>query len=133
MAQTKKRRKRKHRGTQAGSIERPSRPRRPQAKGDRRELARQRREERLARPPSWRAAAGRAAFAAALFLAIAYFLLDRRPVAVILATVIAFPVYVVAAYYTDLWRHRRYTRGANGGGAATSAAGRTRSRWSRRG
>lgn len=142
MAQTKKKRRRKHRGTQAGTVERPTRARRPATKQDRRELAKERREERLGRPPSWRSALGRAALAAALFLVIAYFLFEGRVRDVILATAFAFPVYVLAAYYTDLFRYRRYTRrkareGGSGGdqeSRPTSAAqGRAGSRRSRRG
>ena len=142
MAQTKKKRKRKHRGTQAGTVERPTRSRRPVTKEDRREVAKERREERLGRPPSWRSAIGRAALAAALFLVIAYFLFEGRTIDIVLATGVAFPVYVLAAYYTDLWRYRRYKRrkaregGAGGDAGARSAAparGRKGSGRSRRG
>jgi hypothetical protein len=123
MAQTRKRRKRKHRGTQAGTVERRSRPGRAQTKEDRRDLARRRREERLSRPPSWRAAVGRAALAAGLFLLVAYFLLGRRPEQAILPTVLAFLVYIPAAYYTDLWRYQRWMRRTGRGQPQRSSGG----------
>jgi hypothetical protein len=126
VAQTRKRRKRKHRGTQAGTVERARPSRRPAATTDRRELARQRREERLSRPPSWRGALGRAGLAAALFLVIAYFLLDRRPTAVIIPTILAFLVYLPAAYYTDMWRYRRWMRRSGGGAAGRPSRSRPR-------
>lgn len=108
MAQTKKKRRRKHSGTQAGTVQRRSAPRKPHTKEDRRAVAKERREERMSRPPSWKSAVARAALAAALFLAIAYFFLGQQPSQVAVATLAAFVVYIPAAYYTDRWRYNRY-------------------------
>ena len=47
MAQTKNKRKRKHRGTPAGTIERPGRTGRGQVKKDSKTIARERRAERM--------------------------------------------------------------------------------------
>ena len=49
MAQTKRKRTRKHRGTPAGTIERAGRTGRPQTREDAKQIARQRRAERLDR------------------------------------------------------------------------------------
>jgi hypothetical protein len=67
MAQTKRKRRRKHKGTQAGTIERAGRTGRARTRVEAKEIARQRRQERLDRPPSLKGAAQRAAIAAALF------------------------------------------------------------------
>ena len=64
MAQTKRKRTRKHRGTPAGTIERSGRTGRPQTRQDAKQISRQRRQERLDRPPTWKSAAKK--FAAAL-------------------------------------------------------------------
>ena len=117
MAQTKRKRRKKRRGTQAGTVARPSRPSsagkgRPSSKEERRALASQRRHERLSRAPTWTGAVQRAGLAAVFFLAVAYFILgENLPTAAVLA-LSALVLYVPAAYYTDLWRYRRYTRSA---------------------
>src|SRR4029450_9166008 len=67
MAQTKRKRTRKHRGTPAGTLERAGRTGRPQTGEDAKQIARQRRRERMDSPPTWRGAVNRAAIAAALF------------------------------------------------------------------
>ena len=75
MAQTK--RKRKHRGTAAGTIEargRTGRPPKPSARS--RRPPRQRRQERMDRPPTWRGAVNRAAIAAVVFFVIAMLVLE---------------------------------------------------------
>ncbi len=79
MAQTKRKRRRKHRGTQAGTIERVGRTGAGRTREDAKEISRRRRQERLDRPPSWKSAAQRAAIAAALFgvLVVAVF---HRPI-----------------------------------------------------
>jgi hypothetical protein len=67
MAQTKRKRTRKHRGTPAGTIERAGRTGRPQTREDAKRIARERRQGRLDTPPTWRSAVNRAAIAAAVF------------------------------------------------------------------
>ena len=69
MAQTKKKRRRKHRGTQAGNIERPGRTGRPSGsrpatKADARATAAERRQARFDKEPTWRGSLNRSAFAA---------------------------------------------------------------------
>ena len=67
MAQTKKKRTRKHRGTPAGTIERAGRTGSSRTRVDAKQVARDRRAERLNREPTWRGAVNRAAIAAAVF------------------------------------------------------------------
>ena len=62
MAPTK--RKRKHRGTPAGTIEARGRTGRPPAASEVRKTAAARRQERMDRPPTWKGAVNRAAIAA---------------------------------------------------------------------
>ena len=71
MAQTKRKRRRKHRGTPAGNVVRPTSGAKARGRGkgkatDPKEEARQRREERMNREPTWRGAVSRAAIAAAM-------------------------------------------------------------------
>jgi hypothetical protein len=61
MAQAKRKRTRKHRGTPAGTIERSGRTGRPRTREEAKKIARQRREDRFSKPPTWRGAGDRAA------------------------------------------------------------------------
>ena len=70
MAQTRKKRRRKHRGTQAGTIDRAGRTGRPRTREEAKQISRQRRQERLDRTPTLKGAVQRAALAAALFTAL---------------------------------------------------------------
>jgi hypothetical protein len=74
MAQTRRKRRTKHRGNAAGVVEhrgRTSRPASPeQRKADRKAAARQARNDRYSKPPTWRSAANRALIATLLFVAV---------------------------------------------------------------
>ena len=94
MAQTKKRRRRKHRGTQAGTIERAGRTGRSQTKADGRNIARERRLERLERAPTWRSAVNRAAIAAALFGVLMIVAFGRPPAAGVALALLIFLFYI---------------------------------------
>jgi hypothetical protein len=75
MAQAKRKRTRKHRGTAAGTIERAGRTGRPRTREEAKKIARERRQQRFDKPPTWKGALQRAGIAAALFgvLVIALF------------------------------------------------------------
>jgi hypothetical protein len=106
MAQTKRKRTRKHRGTPAGTIERAGRTGRSQTRQDGKQIARQRRQERLDRPPTWRSAVNRAAIAAALFGVLVIVLFKRSaPQSVILAGFM-FLLYIPLGYMTDMMIYR---------------------------
>jgi Flp pilus assembly protein TadB len=113
MAQTKKKRRRKHRGTQAGTIERPGRTGRPSGsrpanKGDARAQARQRRQDKFDKEPTWRGSLNRAAFAAVI-LAVFVSVVQKNVPAGIFLGLVAMILYVPMSYYTDraLWRRRQ--------------------------
>jgi Flp pilus assembly protein TadB len=109
MAQTKKKRRRKHRGTQAGNIERPGRTGRPSgSRPASRDVARQKRQDRFEKEPTWRGSVNRAAFAAAI-LAIFVSVIQKNIPAGIVLGIVAMILYVPMSYYTDraLWRRRQ--------------------------
>ena len=127
MAQTRKRRSRKHRGTQAGTVERSSAPARRGSgggvKGEARRQAQQRRVERLDRPPTWRGALNRAALMAAIFGVLVVVAFDK-PVAEG-AAIAAFMLllYIPMSYFTDRFIYRRRHRARNAGSEKPSARG----------
>ena len=109
MAQTKRKRSRKHRGTPAGTIARAGRTGRPQTREDAKQIARQRRAERLDQPPNWRSSVNRAAIAAAVF-AVVIVLAFGRPIASgALLGIVMFAIYVPLGYATDsaIYRFRQ--------------------------
>ena len=108
MAQTK--RKRKHRGTPAGTIEARGRTGRPPSSGEVRKTAAARRQERMDRPPTWRAAINRAAIAAVVFAVIAALALGQPPAAAIVLALFAFTLYVPSGYYMDKLIYERRQR-----------------------
>ena len=108
MAQTK--RKRKHRGTPAGTIEARGRTGRPPTDSEVRKTAAQRRQERLDQPPTWRGAMNRAAIAALVFAVIAAFALGQPIGGAIALATFAFLLYVPSGYYMDRWLYQRRQR-----------------------
>ncbi len=127
MAQTKKRRSRKHRGTQAGTVERPV----PAARGGRgggaagagvkaeaRRQAQERRGARFDKPPTWRGALKRAALMALIFGLLVVLVL-KKPVAEGLAVAaLMLLLYIPMSYYTDRFIYNRRRRGRSAAGSA---------------
>ena len=109
MAQ-KTKRKRKHRGTPAGTIEARGRTGRPPTAGEIKKTAAERRQERLDRPPTWSGAVTRAAIAAVVFAVIAALLLEQDPASSALLAVMAFLLYVPSGYYIDKLIYERRQR-----------------------
>ena len=114
MAQTKRKRRSKHRGTQAGTVESRGRTgRRPQTQVEARKISRERKGGRLNRldvEPTWRGSLNRAAISAAVF-AVAVILIFGRPIpeALILGFMMVL-LYWPMSYYTDRWLFRRRQR-----------------------
>ena len=106
MAQTKRKRTRKHRGTPAGTIERAGRTGRPQTREDAKQIARQRRQERLDKPPTWSSSVNRAAIAAAVFAVLVVVLFDRTVAQGAILGAFMFLLYIPLGYVTDLAIHR---------------------------
>jgi hypothetical protein len=111
MAQTKKKRRSKHRGNAAGMIEARGRtgrkPTPAELKASEKELAAQQRRERMMRPPTWKSAATRAALAAVVFGVLLVTLFDTEIARAIPLTAFVFVFYVPLGYYTDQLVYRR--------------------------
>jgi Flp pilus assembly protein TadB len=124
MAQT--RRKRKHRGTPAGTIERRGRTSKPpqssakskarsSGRAEARMTAAERREARFNTPPTWRGAVNRAAVAAAI-LVIFIGLVQQEWATAAVMGVFALLIYIPMSYYTDMALYRRRMRKRQGSG-----------------
>jgi hypothetical protein len=117
VAQTRKKRRRKHRGTQAGTIERSGRTGRPRTREEAKRVARERRAERLDRPPTLKGAAQRAAIAAAVFGVLIVALFGRNPAQGAFIGLFMFLIYIPLGYATDKaifnFRQRRKARGGS--------------------
>src|SRR6202042_2654482 len=110
MAQTKRKRRTKHRGTAAGTIQTRGRTSRPPSADDRKKLSRmEAREKRLNSPPTWRASIVRASLAAVLmffFLALVGPKSHRIESALFFA-VFACLIYIPGGYYVEMFMYRR--------------------------
>jgi hypothetical protein len=104
MAQTRRRRRTKHRGTPAGTIETRGRTGRPPSPGEKKRQDRTTaREKRLNTPPTWKAAITRALLAGALvfvFLLVTAKGKDKVPVAFGF-TALAVALYIPGGYYLE--------------------------------
>jgi Flp pilus assembly protein TadB len=122
MAQTKRKRTRKHRGNAAGIVERPAhnsraaaqsttKQRRPLTKDEQRADARRKRQERINRPPTWKGAAQRAGVAALLFAVLVTIFFKEKVVNAATLAAFMFLVYIPLSYMTDRalynWRQKK--------------------------
>ena len=112
MAQTRRKRRTKHRGNAAGQVEqrgRTSRPPSPEVrKQQRKDQARQERQNRYAKPPSWQRAATRSLVTTALFVVFVTLALGN-PIGQSLALGgFLFLLYIPLGYYTDTFFYRRF-------------------------
>jgi Flp pilus assembly protein TadB len=115
MAQTRRKRRTKHRGTAAGTIQTRGRTGRPLSPEERKKQARQTaRERRLNTPPTWKGAATRGAMAAALlFVLFAVLGRSKNPVlSAAIFTLFALALYIPGGYYLELMMYRRRQRKA---------------------
>jgi hypothetical protein len=107
MAQTKRKRRTKHRGNAAGMVEvrgRTSKGGPSGSAGNGKGGAI--RTDRLDRPPTWRSAANRSAIATILFVLVISFLQKNIAAAVAIGLVMFF-VYTALGFYTDKWIYER--------------------------
>jgi len=112
MAQTKRKRRTKHRGNAAGSIEVRGRtgrkPTDDERKGGKGKLtAAQRREERMSKPPTWGGAAQRAVFATIIFVVALLVVFKEPATRVVALSGFILLLYIPMGYYTDLFMYRR--------------------------
>jgi hypothetical protein len=118
MAQTKRKRRTKHRGNAAGTIEARGRTGRPPSPEEKKRASRdEARETRLSRPPTWAGSAKRAVLAG-LFMFVFLYLTDHpkhgsRIAAALIFAAVAMALYVPGGYYMELylWRRRMAKRG----------------------
>ncbi|MGB7589301.1 MAG: hypothetical protein WBM00_11395 [Solirubrobacterales bacterium] len=114
MAQTKKKRQRKRRGTQGGRVD-PNRPRgRPRSREEAKARARagRNRAPRADAPPTWRSATTRGVVAAAIFAVLLVLIFRRSPGSALAFGAFMLVLYVPAGYYIDtmMWRRRERAR-----------------------
>jgi hypothetical protein len=115
MAQTKRRRRSKHRGTAAGSVVARGRtgrkPTTAEGKGkssaSSKDQARQRRAQRHDKPPTWKGAAQRGAIATVLFIVLTLVAFRQSIVAALSLSLFVFAFYTGMGYYTDLLLYTR--------------------------
>lgn len=114
MAQTKKKRRRKHRGTQGGRIDANRRPGRPRNREEAKARARAKRKPaaRADLPPTWRSATIRGVVAAGIFTVLLVVLFGRPAGAALGLGAFMLAFYVPAGYYIDraMWRRRERAR-----------------------
>ena len=115
MAQTKRKRRSKHRGNAAGT-DRGARAHGPQAEpgaSRRRPIARAPARERLAQPPTWNKAIIRAAAASVLLFVltqIGLFQDDVPPSQAIVICLLAMLIYIPLGYMFDSWMYKRFNK-----------------------
>ena len=113
MAQTKKKRRKKHKGTQGGRIDPKRRPL-PRSREEAKAQARSRRSvpQRGDAPPTWRSAIVRGLVAAGIFFALLLLLFGRTVGSSLALGAAMLIFYIPAGYYVDqmMWRKRERSR-----------------------
>lgn len=110
MAQTKRRRRRKHRGTQSGRVDTRGRRGRPRSREEAKAQARRRQIDRRDIPPTWSSAFKRGLFGAAIFLLLVW-LAFRQPFgSSLILAVLMLAMYVPLGYYVDRFFYNRRQR-----------------------
>jgi hypothetical protein len=116
MAQTKRKRRSKHRGTAAGTVSARGRTGRPLTAAEKKKQSRdQGRAQRLNTPPTWEGALKRAGLAAALMF-IFLLLTDKGKVLpAVVFGIFAFALYVPSGYYLERYLYNRRQRKQSAG------------------
>ena len=111
MAQTKRKRTRKHRGTAAGTVEKAAHNRSTrQSAAPKKASKEELRQARMNRPPSWRSAANKAAIASVVFGMLLLVLFKRPAPEALVWTVVVFFFYTPLGYMTDRVVYNRRMR-----------------------
>jgi Flp pilus assembly protein TadB len=113
MAQTKRKRRTKHRGTAAGTVTTRGRTGRPPTPEERKKVDRMdARERRLNTPPTWKSSSMRAGLAAILiFVFVALTTKGKNQIGgAVLFAVFAFAIYVPAGFYLEMFLYKRRQR-----------------------
>ena len=109
MAQTKRKRRTKHRGTAAGVVSSRGRTTRPPSPAERKKQARdQARVARLDKAPTWRSSLNRALLASGFMLIFLLVVTKGKILAALAFAVFSLALYVPGGYFleTFLWRRR---------------------------
>ena len=109
MAQTRRKRRRKHRGTQGGSIDRRRARGRPRTREEAKAQARRRSTDRRDLPPTWGTAFMRGLVGAGIFFILMLLAFKRGAGEAIGLSVAMLVIYVPLGYYVDrfFWRRRQ--------------------------
>lgn len=114
MAQTKKKRRRKHRGTQGGRVDPNRRAGRPRSREEAKARARAGRSSgaKVDAPPTWRSAITRGLVAAVIFTVLLVLIFKRPPASALTLGGFMLAFYIPAGYYIDtlMWRRRERAR-----------------------
>jgi hypothetical protein len=112
MAQTRRRRRRKHRGTQSGRIDRRPARGRPRSRAEARSRASQkkRKPERGVTPPTWGSALRKSLIAGALFFILLSLVFARPPLASAALAVFMLGFYVPMSFFVDRFFYDRRRR-----------------------
>ncbi len=113
MAQTRRKRRTKHRGTAAGTIETRGRTGRPPSPEERKKQSRMdARERRLNTPPTWKGSATRGALAALLlFVLFAFLGRGKDPIlSAAIFALIALALYIPGGFYMETFMYNRRQR-----------------------
>ena len=111
MAQTKRKRRSKHRGNAAGLVEQRGRTgRKLDPKEKKKAAATDSRVARLGKPPSWRSAANRALVATGIFFVVFLLAFKQKVGPAIALAGFMLLIYFPLGYYTDLALHKRFLR-----------------------
>jgi hypothetical protein len=108
MAQTKRKRRTKHRGNAAGTIETRGRTGRPPTPDERKKQSReQARQARLNRPPTWQGSFKRAGLASGFMFIFLLVTSKGKILPAVIFAILALILYVPSGYYLENYLFRR--------------------------
>ena len=111
MAQTKRKRRTKHRGNAAGTVEARGRTGRPPTAEERKKQQRTTRAQaRQPKPPTWNGAIKKAALATCLIFVFLLVTNKFRVVPALIFALVAMLIYIPSGYYLDGYMYRRHQR-----------------------
>jgi len=108
MAQSKNKRRRKHRGTQSGSLDR-KRQGRPRSRKEAEARAKSRQTQKRDQPPTWSGAITRGLVATGLFLVLVVLVFQKSLAQALPLSILMLAFYIPMGYFIDrfFWRRRQ--------------------------
>ena len=111
MAQTKRKRRTKHRGNAAGTVEVRGRTGRPPTPEERKKQDRAKRAQaRVPKPPTWQSAFKKASLATAFIFIFLLVTNKFKVVPALVFALLAMLLYIPSGYYLDGYIYRRYQK-----------------------